>query len=103
MRERTLGTIALSPRGNIQGSYKFMNLRTGKLIVRREFDELPAPDAVVNRVHKLVAAKKCSNSLTFYNRNQVLIGDDDDFNTPDAKITGVDDDGNDDFGAGPMD
>ena len=27
---RTLGTIFLGPSGNLQGGYKFMNLRTGK-------------------------------------------------------------------------
>eukprot|EP00957_Ditylum_brightwellii_P091255 6947964-Ditylum_brightwellii.AAC.1 len=43
MKEQMLGAISLGPIGNVQGSYKFMNLRTRKQIVRHDFDEVPAP------------------------------------------------------------
>ena len=32
---RTMGEITLGPTGNLQGGYKFLNLRTGKNITRR--------------------------------------------------------------------
>eukprot|EP00957_Ditylum_brightwellii_P203858 15336558-Ditylum_brightwellii.AAC.1 len=41
-KECTLGAICLGPVGNAQGSYKFMSLKTGKLITRLHFDKFPA-------------------------------------------------------------
>ena len=38
---RTLGVICLEPSGNLQGGYKFMNLRTGKKLTRRRLTALP--------------------------------------------------------------
>ena len=32
---RTMGAICLGPSGNLQGGYKFMNLRTGNKLIRR--------------------------------------------------------------------
>ena len=32
---RTLGAICLGPSGNLQGGYKFMNLRTGNKLIHR--------------------------------------------------------------------
>jgi hypothetical protein len=37
MRSRTVGAISLGPTGNMQGTYKFMSLLTGKLIKARSF------------------------------------------------------------------
>ena len=41
MEPRKKWEICLGPPGNIQGSYKFMSLSTGKKIVRRKFTETP--------------------------------------------------------------
>ena len=41
MEPRTKWGICLGPTGNMQGSYKFMSLSTGKKIVRRKFTEMP--------------------------------------------------------------
>ena len=38
---RTVGAITLGPTGNLQGGYKFLNLRTGKKITRRNWTHLP--------------------------------------------------------------
>ena len=38
---RTVGAICLGPTGNILGSYKFLNFRTGKRITRRRWTTLP--------------------------------------------------------------
>jgi hypothetical protein len=40
MQARTLGAICLGPTGNLQGSYKFLNLRTGQRITRRKWTDL---------------------------------------------------------------
>eukprot|EP00957_Ditylum_brightwellii_P140420 10699091-Ditylum_brightwellii.AAC.1 len=92
MRERTLGAIFLRPVGNVQGLYKFMNLRTGKAITRRDFDEILATRHVIQRVNKLGELQKQQGDLLFYDRNQVLIADNDDAtttnDTTDGSLTG---------------
>ena len=85
--ERSIGAICLGPTGNLQGSYKFMSLRTGKLITRRKFTPLPMPQDVVDRVDTLGKADKQRELLTFYDRHGRPIGDMADYET-----TGVDDD-----------
>ena len=40
---RTVGAITLGPTGILQGGYKFLNLRTGKKITRRNWTPLPIP------------------------------------------------------------
>eukprot|EP00957_Ditylum_brightwellii_P079401 6037508-Ditylum_brightwellii.AAC.1 len=53
MKSRTLGAIALGPTGNLQSGYKFLNLRTGQIIERREFDKIPMPDYIIKRAKEL--------------------------------------------------
>jgi hypothetical protein len=48
MQACTLGAICLGPTGNIQGSYKFLNLRTGQRITRRKWTDLPMPQEVID-------------------------------------------------------
>ena len=48
MQARTLGAICLEPTGNFQGSYKFLNLRTGQRITRRKWTDLPMPQEVID-------------------------------------------------------
>ena len=38
LQARTIGAICLGPTGNLQGSYKFLNLRTGKRFIRRKWN-----------------------------------------------------------------
>jgi hypothetical protein len=45
---RTRWGICLGPTGNLQGSYKFMLLSTGKKIKRRKFTEVPIKDKPVS-------------------------------------------------------
>ena len=77
---RTVGAICLGPTGNLQGSYKFLNLRTGRLITRRSWTSLPMPDEVIARVNALGKAEGQPPLLTFYDRRGLLIGD---LTTPD--------------------
>jgi hypothetical protein len=75
MAARTVGAIYLGPTGNIQGSYKFLNLRTGKRIPRRRWTSLPMPQEVIDRVNELGKADKQPELLTFYDRKGRLIGE----------------------------
>jgi hypothetical protein len=53
MISRTFGAISLGPTGNIQGTYKFMSLLTGKLIKARSFTPLPMPEEVIKQVEEM--------------------------------------------------
>jgi hypothetical protein len=50
---RTSKAIALNPTGNLQGSYYFMSLATGKRISRRRWTELPVTEEIIERVHDI--------------------------------------------------
>jgi hypothetical protein len=54
MESRTTGAINLGHTGNIQGTHRFLSLRTGELIVWRKWTELPIPSDVINRLEELV-------------------------------------------------
>jgi hypothetical protein len=75
MAARTVGAICLGPTGNIQGSYKFLNLRTGKRLTRRRWTSLPMPQEVIDRVNELGKADGQPELLTFYDRKGLLIGE----------------------------
>jgi hypothetical protein len=49
---RTRWAICLGPTRNLQGSYKFMSLTTGKKIVSRKFTEMPVTNSVIEQVAK---------------------------------------------------
>jgi hypothetical protein len=80
MEPRTKWAICLGPTGNMQGSYKFMSLSTGKKIVRRKFTETPITDSAIRQVDKWAKKDRAQNGLTFLNRNglEYDFGDDDD-------------------------
>jgi hypothetical protein len=72
---RTVGAICLGPTGNMQGSYKFLNLRTGKRITRRRWTLLPMPQEVIERVNQLGTADGQPELFTFYDRKGRMIGE----------------------------
>ena len=65
MQRHTHAAICLGPTGNLQGSYCFLCLETGKCITHRNFTELPMPQSVIDRVHHLATAENSSDGLTF--------------------------------------
>ena len=65
---RTVGAICLGPTRNIEGSFKFLNLRTGKRITGRRWTTLTMPQEVIERVNKLGAADDQPELLTFYDQ-----------------------------------
>ena len=66
---RTIGAITLGPTGNLQGGYKFLNLRTGKNITRRNWTHLPIPIEVIKRVNAIGAAQGQPTLITFQYRH----------------------------------
>ena len=65
MRERTQGWICLSPMRNVQGTYNFLLLRTGKKITRGQCTELPTPTIVMKRVAAMTLAEDQTEGLVF--------------------------------------
>jgi hypothetical protein len=53
MVSRTSPAIVLGPTGNIQGTYKLLNLATGKKIKCRQFTACPMPDSVIKKVEAI--------------------------------------------------
>ena len=73
---RTVGAICLGPKGNLSGTYKFMNLRTGKSIVPISWTRLPMTQDVIDRVNDLGRADKQTELLTFFNYKGNDLGND---------------------------
>jgi hypothetical protein len=44
----SIGAICLGPKGNLEGSYKFLNLWIGKKIMHCNFKPLPMPQKVID-------------------------------------------------------
>ena len=68
MEPRTKWGICLGPTGNMQGSYKFLSLSTGKKVTRRKFTEMPMTDNVIKMVDSLGKKERCKKGLSFKNR-----------------------------------
>jgi hypothetical protein len=83
---KTKGVIYLGPSGNLRGGFKFMDLNSGKKIVRCSWDVIPMPDLVIYRVKAL--GRDQPQNTTFTDRHGRLIGD--------VEIPGVDDQEEDD-------
>ncbi len=43
----------MGPTGNLQGSYKFLSLATGKKVTRRKFTEMPITESVIKQVEAM--------------------------------------------------
>jgi hypothetical protein len=69
MKERTCAAICLGPKTNFQGSYKFLCLRTGRRITRKQFKELPMPASVIKSVEALTERDKKDGNLEFTDRH----------------------------------
>jgi hypothetical protein len=69
MSERTQPAICLGPTANLQGSYKFLSLRTGKRIACKQFKELPMPDSIIKRVEAMTEREQQDKTITFSDRS----------------------------------
>jgi hypothetical protein len=69
MKERTRAAICMGPPKNLQGSYKFLCLRTGRRITRKQFKELPMPTSVIKAVESLAERDTHDGNLDLTDRN----------------------------------
>lgn len=65
--ERTMGAIALCPTGNVNGSVKFLHLKSGRVISVDHWKELPIPDNIISYMNhqSLKSPKASSRDPTF--------------------------------------
>jgi hypothetical protein len=70
MVTRSTPAIVLGPTGNLQGTYKFFSLETGKKIKRRKLTAYPMPDSVIKQVEAF--GKSSSGVFDLANRNGIL-------------------------------
>lgn len=80
MKPRTRPCIALGPTANLQGSYKFLDLETGKKLKKRSWTELPMPDSVISQVEAMAEKEKRDGrwSVTNRHKQEVSYYDEDD-------------------------
>jgi hypothetical protein len=69
MKERRRAAIWLGPTAIFQGSYKFLCLKTGRRITRKQFRELPMPKSVIEAVEALAERDKQDGNLEFNDRD----------------------------------
>jgi hypothetical protein len=70
MVTRSTPPIVLGPMGNLQGTYKFFSLETGKKIKRRKLTAYPMLDSVIKKVEAF--GKSSSGVFNFADRNGIL-------------------------------
>jgi hypothetical protein len=75
MASCTSGAIALRPSGNAQGSYYFLNLNSGKCIIRNNWTVLHMPNEVINTIHQLAAACNKYKGIVFTDKEGNIIND----------------------------
>lgn len=54
METRTTGALNMGPTGNTQGAHRFLSLKTGEIIVRRNWTEMPMPAEAIDQMMELV-------------------------------------------------
>jgi hypothetical protein len=64
--------IVLCPMGNLQGTYKFFSLATGKKVKRRMFTPYPMPDLIMRKVEVYGKSTTLPGSFDFADRNSIL-------------------------------
>ena len=57
LAERTTSAIALYPTGNLQGSWRFLDLKTMKVVARDQYTVLPTPSVVIDRMNAAAAGE----------------------------------------------
>jgi hypothetical protein len=68
LEPRTNWAICMGPMGNLQGSYKFLSLATGKKVTRRKFTEMPVTDAVIKQVEEMAVKDEAIKGINFKDR-----------------------------------
>jgi hypothetical protein len=64
--------IVLGPTGNLQGTYKFFSLATGKKVKGRAFTPYPMSSSVINKVEAYAKLTAFPGIFDFADRNGIL-------------------------------
>ena len=64
--------IVLGPTGNLQETYKFFSLATGKKVKRRAITPYPMPDSVIKKVKAYAKSTALPGIFDFADRNGIL-------------------------------
>jgi len=72
LAERTTSAIALYPTGNLQGSWRFLDLKTMKVVARDQYTVLPTPSVVIDRMNAAAAGENADANF-----EDDLVDDDD--------------------------
>jgi hypothetical protein len=83
----------LGPTTNFQGSYKFLYVRTGRRITRKQFKELPMPASAIKAVEALAVRDTQDGNLEFTDHHGNSFADqqyESDANQPTDGAAGVD-------------
>ena len=90
----TIGAFAAHPTGNEQGSWRYLNIKTGKPLIRKKGTTLPVPLDIPARIHALadhnssteefVILDNHDNPFISYNNNDL-----NDASSIDTKMVGV--------------
>ena len=78
MSNRTEGCIALLPKDNLTGSVKFLNLSTFHEVTRDQWQELPMPDIVIERLNAYAEKQTIQlskDSVFVYHGSQIITED----------------------------
>jgi hypothetical protein len=65
LEPRTKWEICMGPMGNLQGSYKFLSLATGKKVMRRKFTKMPVTEAVIEQVEEMAVKDGAVKAINF--------------------------------------
>jgi hypothetical protein len=65
LEPRTNWAICMGPTGNLQGSYKFLSLATGKKVTRRKLTEMPVTEAVIKQVKEMAVKDGAVKGINF--------------------------------------
>ena len=97
MVPRTIGALALRPMGNIQGSFYFFSLSTGRVIARNRATSLPMPEDIIDQVHRIARRQKANLGMVFADCDQMVDKQDD---SSDSDDNNYNDNDSDDESAG---
>ncbi len=68
LEPRTKWAICMGPTGNLQGSYKFLSLATGKKVTQRKFIEMPITELVIKQVEAMAVEDGAVKGINFKDR-----------------------------------
>ena len=66
MRERATGAIAIGPTSTLQGAYRFLSLKSGHIITRREETNMPVPPEAIEKVELMAGDGDMEVSFVYH-------------------------------------